>query len=192
MRVIAGIYKSRVLKSLSGAKLRPTSDRLRETLFNILGSAVEDSLFVDLFAGSGAVGIEALSRGARFAYFIESHRPAAALIRKNLAALQIAAGAEVLETEVASGLGLLASRKLRGRDGKLTQANFIFLDPPYAASEEYAPALETISRLALLDPGGAVIAEHFKKLVLPDQAGHLARTRTVSQGDSALSFYRAG
>ncbi len=190
MRVIAGIYKSRALKTLRGPKLRPTSDRLRETLFNILGSRVEGALFVDLFAGTGAVGIEALSRGARFAYFIESHRPAAALIRKNLASLQIFLAAELLETDVGAGLGLLASRKLRGRDGKVSPADCIFLDPPYAAAEQYTPALESISRLSLLRADGVVVAEHLKKLTLPDQAGHLARTRCVTQGDSALSFYR--
>src|ERR1700692_4565207 len=96
MRVIAGTYRSRILKSLKGLALRPTSDRLRETLFNVLGDAVDGARFIDLFAGTGAVGIEALSRGASEVVFIENHAPAATLIRRNLESLAITSGAPVL------------------------------------------------------------------------------------------------
>src|SRR5271167_1644486 len=99
MRVIAGKYRSRTLKGPGPLRLRPTSDRLRETLFNVLGPSVEDSLFVDLFAGTGAVGIEALSRGAREAIFAEAHAAAARLIRANLAALGISRGAQIFEID---------------------------------------------------------------------------------------------
>src|SRR5216684_8548687 len=108
MRVVAGKYRSRALKSMRGLALRPSSDRLRETLFNILGAAVEGSVFVDVYAGTGAVGIEALSRGAREVLFIENHAAAASLIRKNLQALGIATGAEILATDAVRGMEWLA------------------------------------------------------------------------------------
>ena len=115
MRVIAGKYRSRRIEKPGKAALRPTSDRLRETLFNVLGASVEDSLFVDLFAGTGAIGIEAISRGAREVIFIESHAASARLVRKNLESLGIRAGVEVIESDVISGLEKLAARHLAGR-----------------------------------------------------------------------------
>src|SRR5690348_6443925 len=102
MRVIAGAYRSRILKSLKGLALRPTSARLRETLFNVLGPAVAESRVLDLFAGTGAVGIEALSRGANAVVFVENHGPAAALIRRNLEALGIRKSATVLVMDALS------------------------------------------------------------------------------------------
>src|SRR5215467_16300771 len=109
MRVIAGTYRSRILKSLKGLALRPTSDRLRETLFNVLGPGVTGSRFVDLFAGTGAIGIEALSRGAAHVVFVENHPPAAALIRRNLELLQIRKGASLITSDALRGLQTLAS-----------------------------------------------------------------------------------
>src|SRR5271165_2203671 len=108
MRVIAGKYRSRSLKGPGAQRLRPTSDRLRETLFNVLGPTIEDSLFVDLFAGTGAVGIEAISRGAREVILVESHRATARLVKENLAALEIHSGAELIEAEAIRGLEKLA------------------------------------------------------------------------------------
>ncbi|MGH9680951.1 MAG: 16S rRNA (guanine(966)-N(2))-methyltransferase RsmD [Candidatus Acidiferrales bacterium] len=182
MRVIAGKFRSRPLRSLKGQALRPTSDRLRETLFNILGPAIHGTVFLDLYAGTGAVGIEALSRGARGAYFVEQHAPAAALIRRNLDSLAIGREAEVLRVDVMRGLERLEERHIH--------ADFIFLDPPYAASEEYENALEFLGEASLVAPGGRVIAEHLKKHPLPERIGELECTRVVSKGDAALSFYR--
>jgi 16S rRNA (guanine966-N2)-methyltransferase len=181
MRVIAGKFRSRILRSLKGQALRPTSDRLRETLFNILGTAVQDSIFVDLYAGTGAVGIEALSRGARAAIFVEQHGPAAALIRRNLESLSIGDKAEILAVEVPQALKRLQARGV--------QANFIFLDPPYAASQEYERVLEFLGTSQLLVAGGRVIAEHLRKRTLPKICGSLELVRLVEQGDAALSFY---
>src|ERR1700688_1205880 len=104
MRVIAGKYRSRPLKGPGAQRLRPTSDRLRETLFNVLGLSLEDSLFVDLFAGSGAVGMEAISRGARETIFVQSNAKAARLIRENLKSLEILSGAELIEASALRGL----------------------------------------------------------------------------------------
>jgi 16S rRNA (guanine(966)-N(2))-methyltransferase RsmD len=187
MRVIAGTYRSRILKSLKGLELRPTSDRLRETLFNVLGTEVAGSRFVDLFAGTGAIGIEALSRGAADVVFIENHPPAVALIRRNLESLRIRSGAKIIASEALRGLEKLAShekREFRGYD-------FIFLDPPYAAAKEYARVLEFLGSAYLLGPGGMVVAEHRRSFDLPEEAGTLRRLRVLKQGDAALSFYRA-
>ena len=182
MRVIAGKFRSRTLRSLKGQALRPTSDRLRETLFNILGPAIEGAAFIDLYAGTGAVGIEALSRGARRAIFVEQHAPAVALIRRNLKSLDIGKEAEILSADVLRGLERL--------DARHVHAEFIFLDPPYAADEEYENALGVLGKSSLVAPGGRVIAEHLKKRVLPERVGELELTRIVAQGDAALSFYR--
>lgn len=182
MRVIAGKYRSRRLRSLRGQAMRPTSDRLRETLFNILGPAVAGALFVDLYAGTGAVGIEALSRGARAAIFVENHRPAVELIRDNLRALGIESGAEVLATDAVRGLQRLAARGL--------SADFVFADPPYAEARACGEILKWLGGNALLAANGTLILEHRTQRPLPGSEGRLRKTRTVKQGDSALSFYR--
>ena len=182
MRVIAGKYRSRILKGPGMLRLRPTSDRLRETLFNVLGPSLEDSLFVDIFAGTGAVGIEAISRGAREAIFIESNVKAARLIRENLAALDILAGAELLEADAIHGLEKLATRRLL--------ADFIFLDPPYEKTDEYLRVLEFLDASHLVAPRGIVIVEHFCKQELPERFVRLECTRQLGQGDAVLSFYR--
>ncbi len=187
MRVIAGTYRSRILKSLKGLALRPTSDRLRETLFNVLGADVSGSRFVDLFAGTGAIGIEALSRGAREVVFIENHPPAAALIRRNLESLEIHCGATILAADAVRVLELLASKN----KGATSGFDFIFLDPPYAAAKDYSRVLEFLGSADLLPPRGMVIAEHGSKIALPEETGGLQRVRVLKQGDAALSFYRA-
>lgn len=186
MRVIAGTYRSRILKSLKGLALRPTSDRLRETLFNVLGPAVGGARFLDVFAGTGAVGIEAISRGASEVVFIENHPPAAALIRKNLDSLGVRARATVLGVDALRGLETLAA----GRKGGSTPFDFVFLDPPYAATEEYTRVLRYLGAASFLAPGCIVIAEHRHNFELPARAGALARYRVLKQGDAALSFYR--
>lgn len=186
MRVIAGTYRSRILRSLKGLALRPTSDRLRETLFNVLGPGVAGSRFLDLFAGTGAIGIEALSRGAAEAVFVENHAPAAALIRRNLESLGIRSGATVLALDVHRALEKLPSRQKR----EVAGFDFIFLDPPYAAAKDYTRVLEFLGSADLLAFSGIVVAEHRRSFALPEAAGALLRYRVLKQGDAALSFYR--
>ena len=186
MRVIAGTFRSRILKSLKGLALRPTSDRLRETLFNVLGSGVAGSRFLDLFAGTGAIGIEALSRGAAEVVFVENHPPAAALIRRNLASLGIRSEATVLALDAHRALEKLASRQKR----EVLAFNFIFLDPPYAAAKDYIRVLEFLGSADLLASSGIVVAEHRRSFALPEAAGELLRYRVLKQGDATLSFYR--
>src|SRR5579864_6619670 len=186
MRVIAGKYRSRILKSLKGNALRPTSDRLRETLFNVLGERVVGSRFLDVFAGTGAVGIEALSRGATEVVFIENHAPAAVLIRRNLESLAIANGAQVLPVDA-----LRALEKI-GRSHKPTDApfDFVFVDPPYAEKEQYDRVLGFLGSAAFLGNGSLVIVEHRRTFELPQRIGRLLQTRILRQGDAALSFYQ--
>lgn len=181
MRVIAGRYKSRRLKTLAGLKTRPTSDRLRETLFNVLGPSVAGSVFADCYAGSGAVGIEALSRGAEWVYFLENFRSATRIIAENLSKLGVAEGYEILALDVLAGL-----RQLEGRPARL---DIVFLDPPYRAAEEYNRTLGCLGEAALLAPQAIVIAEHHPKQPLADRYGAIARTRALRQGNAVLSFY---
>ena len=187
MRIVAGTYRSRILKSLRGAKLRPTSDRLRETLFDILGAGVEGARFVDVYAGTGAIGIEALSRGAAEVIFIENHAPAANLIRQNLASLGITTGATVFAIDAVRGLDRLAARMESDSD---FAADFIYLDPPYAEKEEYTRALRFLGGGQLIAPCGRVIAEHRRDFALPEKIAGLRRVRFVRQGDAALSLFQ--
>ena len=186
MRIIAGKYRRRTVKTLRGLALRPSSDRLRETLFNILGAAVGGSVFVDVYAGSGAIGIEALSRGAREVIFIEKHPAAVKLIRRNLESLGITGSAEILAADAIRGLERLVGRRF----GSHPHADFVFLDPPYALREEYERTLKFLDRSPLLTLEGRVIVEHPRRLALPESFTQLERVRVVEQGDTALSFYR--
>lgn len=181
MRVIAGKYGSRRIASAHGMALRPTSDRLRETLFDILQSRIEGCFFVDGYAGTGAVGIEAASRGARRVAFLEKHRPTVALIRRNLESLGITEGVEVLPGDVCRGLATLAE------SGEA--ADILFFDPPYAEKAEYARVMESLAESVLVGPHTQVIFERTRKLNLPEEYGQLHCARTVVQGDAALDFY---
>jgi 16S rRNA (guanine966-N2)-methyltransferase len=186
MRVIAGKYRSRQLKSLPGLDVRPTADRLRETLFNVLTagnpSALEGTVWVDLFAGTGAVGIEAISRGASMVHFVESSGRSAELIRQNLTSLEIRTGFQLLKHDSIRALRALES------SGKI--ADFVFLDPPYDAERAYRQTLETLSESQLLKPESIVIAEHQKKFDPGESFESLVRYRKLEQGDAALSFYQ--
>jgi 16S rRNA (guanine(966)-N(2))-methyltransferase RsmD len=172
MRVIGGEFRSRKIKSLPGTEMRPTPDKLRETLFDILSAQVSGSTFLDAYAGTGAVGIEALSRGATRAVFIEKSRSAVALIRENLESLGVTP-----RTLVITGPSLRELGKNR--------ADIVFLDPPYPLEKEYAPALE----LSLRAAPRLVIAQHSVRFDPGDHHGPLVRYRIVRQGDNALSLY---
>ncbi len=186
MRVIAGRFRGRTLRLLRRLELRPTSDRLRETLFDVLTAGDPERLagtvWLDLYAGTGAIGIEALSRGASAVYFAESSKKAAALIHSNLKTLGIAAGFEVLVLDAAAALRRLESKNVA--------CDFCFLDPPYRMQQAYAETLELLSRSPLLHAESLVIAEHEKRFDPGKAFGGLARHRTLKQGDAALSFYR--
>jgi 16S rRNA (guanine(966)-N(2))-methyltransferase RsmD len=178
MRIVAGEFRGRTLKSPTWEGLRPTSDRLRETLFNILGPSVRGARVLDGYAGTGAIGIEALSRGAAQATFVERDPRAVKLIEANLALLGAGAGAKPVI--IRAGLADAVTR-LSGQVFDL-----IILDPPYA-DNAVAEALDAAAPLA----SGAtrVIVEHASRYAGPAQQAALRLTRTVQAGDSALSFY---
>lgn len=173
MRVIGGEFRSRLLKSVPGVATRPTPDRLRETLFNILAPRIEGTVFIDAYAGTGAVGIEALSRGARHCIFLERNKLAAEVIRQNLLSLGISNRAVVLTSR--------ASEHIAAESGDV-----VFLDPPYDQEREYAACFEELGK----KPPDLVIAQHSKHFPLGEQYGLLQRYREVKQGDNVLSFYR--
>jgi 16S rRNA (guanine966-N2)-methyltransferase len=171
---------------MRGMDVRPTSDRLRESLFDVLTAgkpgALEETVWLDVYAGTGAVGVEALSRGARIVYFIESSRKAAELIRFNLRSLEVDDESfQVIERESVQALRLL--------DTEAVACDFCFLDPPYRLEEEYEQALGFLSQSRLLKPASVIIAEHDKRFDPAERFGALERYRRLNQGDAALSFY---
>lgn len=182
MRVISGTYRGLHFRTLKGGNLRPTSDQMRETLFDVLGPGVQGATFLDAYAGSGAVGIEALSRGASEVVFIEHHRAAAQLIRKNLAMLGIDSGHYLITSAVATGLVRLEQEGSR--------FNFVFLDPPYTEIGEYHHVLRLLGRSPLVDSTSLVIAEHSRYCLLEEEYGNLRRDRLLRHGDAQLGFYR--
>src|SRR5271154_1719215 len=188
MRVIAGLYRRRSLQSLAGLEIRPTADRLRETVFNVLcsgdPSALEESTWLDLYAGTGAVGIEALSRSARMVHFVESSKAAAELISKNLKSLGITRNFQIVNADTGKAICQFEAARI--------VADFVFLDPPYAMQHEYAKTLSALAQSKLVDEHSVVIAEHAKRSDPGDFFGELKRYRKLVQGDAALSFYRPG
>lgn len=181
MRIISGEYRGRVLKSPANLKTRPTSDRLRETLFNVLNPRISEEItFLDLCAGSGAIGIEAISRGVGFAAFVDKSRRACGLIEENLDLLRIPES----QTEVFcdSAEKFLAAKRENIWD-------LIYFDPPY--QENYRPVLFEIGERAgeILSEAGILIVEHHSKNLLPESVGEIRRWRVIKQGESHLSFY---
>ena len=172
MRVIGGEFRSRRLKAVPGLETRPTPDRLREALFNVLAPRIADSVFMDVYAGTGAVGIEALSRGARRAMFIEKHRVAAGVIRANLAALGLEDRAEVFTGKAATVL-------------ERVSADIAFVDPPYELEREYDLAMNALAA----GSSALVIAQHASRVKLSPEYGRLRRYRVLRQGDNSLSLY---
>lgn len=172
MRVIAGRFRSRQIKSLPGLDVRPTPDRMRESLFSILAPRIEGAFFIDAYAGTGAVGIEALSRGASRVVFIERKDAAVATIRENLTALGAGSRAQVVKGAVTMVLPRY-------------HADIVFLDPPYPQEREYKACLEHLGEF----PPKLVIVQHASRFDLSPEWGHLIRSRTLKQGDNTLSFY---
>ena len=178
MRVIAGAFKGRNLKSPPSLQVRPTSDRLRETLFNVIAGRVPDARFLDLCAGSGAVGIEALSRGAAHATFVDRSRRSCQLIESNLDLCRVPEEQrDIYCSEVSEFV----------RQWDAVRWDLVFFDPPYKT--DYFRILELLGSGKILEPGGLLVAEHHHKTELPERVGNLSRTRVLKQGDSSLSFY---
>ena len=184
MRIVAGSAKGRTLEGpkATSRHIRPTADRVRETLFNILGQWLEGQRVLDLYAGTGALGLESLSRGAVRAVLVDSDREALALCRANTDTLGFGAQVEVLAQSAERALELL------GRRGE--RFELIFADPPYAAKGVEA-VLAGVARLGLLAEGGTVVLEHDRREEAPESHGTLSRVDQRRFGDTLVSFYRA-
>ena len=180
MRIIAGRFRGHALTAPRGRATRPTSDRVREALFATLGD-VEGLPVLDLYAGSGALGLEALSRGAKSATFVELSRPAVAALRKNVAALGVASETRLLEADTRAALARMTREE--------TRFGLVFADPPYAARET-AATLATLVSSGLLLEGAWIVLEHAAKTVPPPGAPACALRFTRKYGDTALTFYR--
>jgi 16S rRNA (guanine966-N2)-methyltransferase len=180
MRVISGKYRGRRLKGPDDREIRPTGDRLKETLFNILGPGIAGARMLDVFGGTGAVGIEALSRGAREVVFIESSPAAQRLILRNIQICGIETGYRILPQDAFMALRALAREGLR--------VDVVFFDPPYDW-KPYRDLLEIIFDRRLLSDHGRAAIEHYRKALLPDSGERYQKSRTVRQGDHCLSFY---
>lgn len=181
MRIISGTYRGFRLRSLKGASLRPTSDQMRETLFDVIGPSIEGSRFLDGYAGSGAVGLEALSRGAAPVVLVESQRGAQELIRRNLDMLRTADKVRLIGSKLETALDRLA------QEGMIF--DYVFLDPPYAEIAAYHRVLRQLGRSSLLSSDSMVIAEHSRHVLLEGKYGSLERRREIRHGDSQLTFY---
>jgi 16S rRNA (guanine(966)-N(2))-methyltransferase RsmD len=173
MRVIAGEFRSRKLLTVPGMQTRPTPDRLRETLFSILMPIIEGTVFVDAYAGTGSVGIEAISRGARQAVFIENDRTAVEVLRSNINNLGIEERTRIVRARASASVA------------ELTNADIVFADPPYTQEREYKALFDVL--LNATPP--LTIVQHSVRLVLEADHGGLRRTRMLRQGENALSFY---
>ena len=182
MRVISGKYRGRKLKGPGATGIRPTSDRLKETLFDILGPSVEGRAWLDVFGGTGSVGIEALSRGACQVVFIENTEAAHRLIQRNLEICGVKSGYQLIRQEVFAALRALARRQF--------QADIIFFDPPYDW-KPYGDLLDIAFKKGLASPSCIVVVEHHRKAYLPESGNGYFRFRIVRQGDHCLSFYKA-
>jgi 16S rRNA (guanine966-N2)-methyltransferase len=180
VRVIGGKYRGRRLRAPEGRDVRPTSDRLRETLFNIIAPHIEGSRFLDLCAGSGAVGIEALSRGAASVTFVDRSRRACSIIEANLSALAVTSDATIIDRDAVGALKRLAAESAK--------FDIAFFDPPYA-SEIYSQVMSQLAGGDLLDPEAIVITEHRAKTPPEAEYGEMKIYRVVKQGESALAFY---
>lgn len=172
MRVIAGEFRSRKLQSVEGTDVRPTPDRLRESLFNILQTRLAGMVFVDAYAGTGAVGLEALSRGARRVLFIERNKEALRVLFENIQSLGVQGRAAIIKRKASEAL-------------RTIEADIVFLDPPFTVPKEFDAALTAVAETA----APLVIVQHPPRQVLADEYGPLRRSRIVKQGDNWLSFY---
>ena len=181
-RIIAGSGKGRRLKAPKGLATRPTGARVKKALFDILAPRLPGCRFLDAFAGSGGIGLEALSRGASRVVMVESSAAAVTAIKDNLELLRGQEGeGQVFRQDARIALAALADTGVR--------FHVVYLDPPYE-SALYEPLLEQVGKTGLLEKDGLVVAEHFHKRPLPEKIGRLSRTRQVRVGDHCLSFYR--
>ncbi|KUO70071.1 MAG: hypothetical protein APF77_24680 [Clostridia bacterium BRH_c25] len=180
MRVIAGEFGGRRLDPIEGTDIRPTSDKVKESLFNILGDTVIDSIFLDLFGGTGGIGIEALSRGAKHVVFIDTSIKSIKVLKGNLKNLNVEDNVEVFHTDYSTAIGKLHKYN--------KQFDIIFIDPPYSVGMAKA-ALEELDKNPIIAQSGLVIVEHDSRDDMPQRVGKLHMCRIKQYGNTTLSFY---
>jgi len=180
-RVIAGSAKGRRLRTLPGLEVRPTLDRVREAVFSSLGGRVVGASFLDLFAGTGAVGIEALSRGAKQVVFVDSSERCCQVLRQNLETCGLSAAARVCQADWKAALGMLG----RSQDA----FGIAYVDPPYERYDE-GPILTAVTKL--LAPDGRLVLEHLLRRGAPERVGGWMCVRTLRYGQTAISWYAPG
>lgn len=180
MRIISGTKKGYKLKGPKGKNTRPTEDRVKESLFNILGPIDEESIVLDLFAGSGSIGIEFLSRGAKKVYFIDKSYLSIKAIKENLAHIDLEESSKVIKNDAIRSIKLLGNEKIK--------FNYIFIDPPYG-QDLIIEVLENVRSQDILSKGGIMIIEHEKTLGLEDEIYDFKKTDSRNYGDKSLSFY---
>jgi 16S rRNA (guanine966-N2)-methyltransferase len=183
MRIIAGREKGKRLKTVPGRYVRPTTDRVKESVFQVIGPYLEGGWVLDLFAGSGSLGLEALSRGADRAIFVDQHGASIRIVRENLRITGFEAQANVYRRDARAALRALAKRRFR--------FHYIFLDPPYRDLILLA-VLRQIGKEGLLAPAGTVVVERAVDTLLPAAIGSLRRVRTLEFGDIAVDLYANG
>lgn len=181
MRVVSGALKGRALKAVPGKTTRPTTDKVKEAIFNMIGPYFEGGLALDLFAGSGSLGIEALSRGIECSIFIDKDLKAIQTIRENLENLKLNDCSEVYRTSADQALKAVSKRGLKFR--------IIFLDPPYK-KQKLESILKVIHEQSLLSTDGVVVCEHSYEVTLPDQVLSLAKTKSEQYGITSVSLYQ--
>jgi len=184
MRIIAGTAKGCTLKSLRGRALRPTMDRVRETIFAVLAPKIVGATFLDLFAGAGTVGLEALSRGAVEAVFIESHRPAGGVIRENAVRCGVAEQAVVITAPVPRGLAIMRQQ--------LRQFRIVYLDPPYDRGEVQGTMARLVQWPELLEEGGVLVVQRSRHEEIPEQIGSFKRMKQSRFGETIVDYYQRG
>ncbi|ABR48919.1 putative methyltransferase [Alkaliphilus metalliredigens QYMF] len=180
MRVIAGKAKGYRLQSPIGLQTRPTADRIKESLFNIIQNDILHSTVIDLFSGAGSLGIEALSRGANQAYFIDQSKNSVQAIKENLVRTKLIDLAEIIHSDVQRGMTQLKERRYH--------ADIIFMDPPYG-KDLIVPTIAGIVQNSLLQDQGMIIVEHENLDEVPAEIGHLTLFRQKNYGKTTISFY---
>jgi 16S rRNA (guanine(966)-N(2))-methyltransferase RsmD len=183
MRVIAGKARGKRLKAPPGSSTRPVTDMIKEALFNVWGERLEQAVFLDLFAGSGSIGIEALSRGARTVIFVDNSAAAVSVIKDNLDNCKIAEGFEVYRNDVFRALSILQSRG--------TRFDLIYVDPPFTNEAIFDKVLHVLDQADILAPNGVMVIRTFRKKTLPMYLEHLYKYRSNDYGESVLHYYRS-
>ncbi len=183
MRVVAGTQKGRSLKRPIGLGLRPTSGRVKEALFSMIADRLPGARVLDLYAGTGALGLEALSRGAQEVIFVENQNASLQVLRENISRCESTFHSTIVAQDVLTFLSTDALRR------EPTPFHLVFADPPYETAD-FLPLLTQLESSRRVDHHGLVVIEHFKKVSLPPEVGHLQQTRQSRYGDTMLTFYQ--